>query len=197
MSCAGTGRPLGLALGADGRNALRIMYTARVCSAQNSTIQSWRGYVRRPRRMGDESTKTDGGAKIGQESTGNAPEPEWPEHFPPGCPDACSSRDVDGSVFRLVREPRNPRDSQSWLERGLGAGTTTDCERAGLSCCCTVNDIRELQRSVARFRNRLIASATLTPEHGKIGKTGGPGHHSLWLRRKYLRNHDALFVVAR
>lgn len=127
-----------------------------------------------------------------------AQEPEWPEHFPPGCPDACEAEDVGGPVYRLVRpagDPQKHLDTRSWLEENRPAPKATDCERASLSCCRTLDDIEELRSSWGHFKNRKIAVAQLKPEHGKIAKTLGPGHHSLWLRRKSLLAHDTLFKV--
>ena len=119
---------------------------------------------------------------------------EWPAHFPDGCPASCKSEDTNGVVYRLLREPRNPADTRSWLEKGQPS-SYSDCERAALSCCRTLEDIVELRKANGHFRKRKIASVELTPVHGKIAQTGSPGHHSLWLRRVYLAQHDALFVV--
>jgi len=125
----------------------------------------------------------------------NPSDPEWPGHFPVGCPESCAREDVTGDVYRLVRNPRSPQDSTSWLEQGRHDQRSTDCERAALSCCRSLTDIQDLRRTTRRFRDRKIAKGELRSEHGKIAKTAGPGHYSLWLRFAALRIHDELFQV--
>jgi hypothetical protein len=46
------------------------------------------------------------------------------------------------------------------------------------------------------MKDRKVACATLTPEHGVIAPSpGSPGHHSLWLRTKALKAYALLFRV--
>jgi hypothetical protein len=119
---------------------------------------------------------------------------EWPEHFPGDCPTCEQHRPVDGPVFRLHREPANRADTTSWLEAGRASGSS-DCVRAGLSCCLTRDDAEALRRAMTHMRGRKIARADLAPIHGCIAQTGAPGHHSLWLRHGALGQYFALFKV--
>src|SRR4051794_14942883 len=90
------------------------------------------------------------------------PEPEWPEHFPAGCPACETTTPLNGPVFRLVHSPPKPKDIKSWLERGLKS-TNSDCIRSSLSSCVSLEDIRELRKTQAQFRDCKIVRGDLTP----------------------------------
>ena len=113
--------------------------------------------------------------------------PEWPPHFPVGCP-GDDTEPVSGDVYRLVR---NERDWQSWKGRGLRDGN--DCVLSSLSCRRTLKDAQDFRRSMVRYRNASIVHGVLTPEHGRIKQTGDPPHFSLWLRMVHLLAHATLF----
>lgn len=116
---------------------------------------------------------------------------EWPEHFPPDCPDP-ESADTDGEVFRLAK---GPADWLSAAERGAYRNKP-ECSRASLSCFLTLDDVREHRRIMTKFSDHGIVCARLEPVHGKIEQSGpNPGHHSLWLRAMHLAAHDNLFSV--
>jgi hypothetical protein len=122
--------------------------------------------------------------------------PEWPTHFPPGCPcPACmpECRDVNERVYRIVRIPRNPLDAESHSERNLSLDSPP-CQRAGLSSHLDLERLREVKRTRGYWKDRFIAAADLRPEHGRIAPTLDRSHHTLWLRAEHLAKHDALFA---
>jgi hypothetical protein len=119
---------------------------------------------------------------------------EWPEHYPKECPSCESHRPVDGPVFRLHRVPAAQMDALSYLQRGLPS-PSSECVRAGLSCCITRADAESIRRIMRHMKDRKIAQADLSPDHGCIAQTGTPGHHSLWLRQAALSQYFTLFRV--
>ncbi len=120
--------------------------------------------------------------------------PEWPEHFPPGCPPA-DARDLADPVLYLVSSnPPVAKDFESAAQRGAFPGAPA-CERAALSCGLTLTYIAALRKSVPRLRSMMIAQALLHAEHGKLKPTGKPGHHSMWLRAAALGMAPSLFEV--
>lgn len=130
-----------------------------------------------------------------EESEGTAaevkpkPEPEWPEHFPAKCPPAAASP-TNGRVFR---RDCGPVDWVSYLERGLNPNKPP-CGRAALSCCTSLDDLRQRMKVREEWENCKIVAATLSPEHGVILQTGKDvAHHSLWLRRKAHASIKELF----
>ena len=72
-----------------------------------------------------------------------------------------------------------------------------ECFRASLSCARSAMHLDETRRAVPRLRQFVCAQADLGPAHGKIMKTRGPGHYSMWLRAKYLAIGHTLFRVPR
>lgn len=120
--------------------------------------------------------------------------PEWPRHFPPGCPPT-DAHDLAGLVLYLVgSSPPTSEDFESAAERGAFPDAP-DCHRAALSCGLTLDYITKLRDDVPRLRSKMIAQANLQPEHGKLKQTGKPGHHSMWLRAAALSSAPALFEV--
>lgn len=120
--------------------------------------------------------------------------PEWPAHFPPGCPPA-DARDLDGPVLYLVSSnPPVAKDFESAAQRGAYPGAPA-CERAALSCGLTLDYITTLRKAVPRLRPMMIAQALLGAECGKLKQTGKPGHHSMWLRAAALERAPSLFKV--
>ena len=120
--------------------------------------------------------------------------PTWPEHFPSGCPSP-SEPGAQGEVYRLVKtDPPQLSDFESWLELGRGKGK--DCQRAALSCVNALSHAIEQRKAYPTHRDKLIASATLTEDHGCLAQTGSqPHHYSLWLRREWLARATSLFKV--
>ena len=151
------------------------------------------GYANQSRGNGKRSPSVSTSSVVLSVALGSSP-PEWPAHFPPGCP-AEDTPDVNGPVFHLVRGA--PEDWLSHLERGIESTNpeVTDCQRAALSCYLTIEDIREFREAIPRFRGRGIARADLEPRHGKIRETGNEGHHSLWLRAQYHQDCPSLFTM--
>lgn len=124
------------------------------------------------------------------------PPPEWPKHFPPGCPPT-DARPVNEDVYRLVvNDPPTAEDMESYLEQGK-ALTAPPAERAGLSCALT-RDYLETLLELPTFRGgqHKIAVASLKPIHGKIRRTRPKRpHHDLWLRTAHLKAAPSLFKV--
>lgn len=132
---------------------------------------------------------------IPDESKGQTAEPpEWPTHFPPNCP----SPDIpatNGPVYHYVwedeeRDFKSAYDREKFLDR-------EECQRVSLSCFVTLSAAVQSQRIIkGQWAGAKIACAELTPEHGRIGSTPTlrlPGHHSLWLRAKYMARCGELF----
>jgi len=129
------------------------------------------------------------------ESKDNTVEPpEWPAHFPPNCPSPDMPA-TDGSVYHYVwedeeRDFKSAYDREKFLDR-------EPCQRVSLSCFVTLAAAAQSQRIIrAQWAGAKIACAELTPEHGRIQSTPTsklPGHHSLWLRAKYIGRCGELF----
>ncbi len=120
--------------------------------------------------------------------------PEWPTHFPPNCPSPDTS-DTNGPVYHYVWEDaaldfRSAYDRRRFLDRD-------ECQRVSLSCFVTLSAAAQSQRIIkGQLAGAKIACAELTPEHGRIQPTPTsrlPGHHSLWLRAKYIDRCGELF----
>lgn len=143
----------------------------------------------RQRPLSLESVQLEAGKEISQTA------PAWPDHFPPGCPDVAEP--VAGPVFRILRADGDPKrflDSQSHLERDLSPHESC-CRRAGLSSFVSETAAREALKNIPQFRHRSVGRAILTPEQGRIQATSGPaGHHTLWLTKQALADHDSMFV---
>jgi len=122
--------------------------------------------------------------------------PEWPTHFPVGCPSDINSLPTDGEIFRLVTSnPPTMDDAKSVLELGQYRGKP-ECQRAGLSCFLTLTDVVHKQMSVPRLQDHLIGKAVLDQHHGRIAQTGNDlTHHTLWLKAEHLVRFPQLFEV--
>lgn len=122
------------------------------------------------------------------------PQREWPVHFPPGCPPA-DAADLSGVIYMLVEtNPPTERDMKCASDRG-SFRNKPECLRASLSCARDVEHLKEVCANSPRLANHHVASATFQPQHGKIKQTGAPGHHSMWLRAKYLAIGHTMFRV--
>lgn len=120
---------------------------------------------------------------------------EWPDHFPACCPPA-DADDLSGDVLVLVAaDPPGRGDFASAAERGVFKDADP-CLRAGMSCAREQGHLVDLRRNTRRLRNHKIACAALTGEHGKIKKTLGAGHYTMWLRRHALDAAPSLFRVS-
>lgn len=119
------------------------------------------------------------------------PEPEWPPHFPEGCPGTRS--DAKGEVYRFVKnDPPKASDVESHVEKQLGTG----CEAAALSCNVSLDAVRAVRANIPRRKKQKVAKASLTPRHGKLEQTGDdPGHYDLWLRYSFWKSAHELFTV--
>lgn len=120
---------------------------------------------------------------------------EWPLHFPiNNCPDP-DAVDANGMVFHFVRG--DDTDFKSATEKQVRP-TAPPCRRAALSCYVKLEDAVQAKANLkALFGEHKIAVANLRSEHGKIKATPSPspGHHSLWLRMRYLLTCRTLFRV--
>ena len=67
----------------------------------------------------------------GESERPSAEEPEWPEHFPPGCPDSDAPA-ANGSVYHYVWQDAG-RDYKSAYELGVYP-KGPPCQRTTLSC---------------------------------------------------------------
>ena len=114
---------------------------------------------------------------------------EWPTFFPDGCP-AAATPQVDGPVFRF-----STGSTDDWkCAKELGHySRAPECQRSGLSCYRTVEDLRAHARILPKFREAKVSRADLRPDHGKILQTGRLGHHTLWLRARYYSDCSVLF----
>jgi hypothetical protein len=120
--------------------------------------------------------------------------PEWPAHFPPNCPNP-DMPDTNGPVYHYVwedeeRDFKSAYDREQFLDR-------EPCQRVSLSCFVTLAAAAQSQRIIrGQWAEAKIACAELAPEHGRIQSTPTsklPGHHSLWLRAKYIGRCSELF----
>jgi len=111
----------------------------------------------------------------------------WPSFFPPQCPPS-EAKDASAEVFRLVSSnPPSVNDFESWAQRypkkWLG-----NCKASGLSVFTSKADLLQMTRRVRGMvkgkssPEKLIASATLSPEAGKLMHTPSDGnsHHTWW-----------------
>lgn len=125
---------------------------------------------------------------------GGRNDPEWPTHFPPGCPPT-DADSLSGIVYMLVSaSPPTPKDMECAMDRDVFKDGPP-CERASLSCARNSSHLVQLRSNSKRLRNHVVAVATFQPEHGKIKPTRGPGHYSMWLRAKYLKIGYTMFTV--
>lgn len=123
----------------------------------------------------------------------------WPKHFPPGCPSS-STPDIDREVFRLLLGTKvTAKEFQSHAERcAKGCDHCRDaplCQRVALSVRAT-----SLEEAIAHLgvmpRYHAIASAVLSPEHGKIKQTGNDdGHYSVWMSDAAHKDATSLFAI--
>jgi hypothetical protein len=98
---------------------------------------------------------------------------DWPEECPPA-----DAEDANGEVFRIVRTVRlSADDFRSYHEMGIRRGDPI--LRYGLSLFRLRSDAEHASRM---FRNlgKVIAQATLLPEHGKTKQTGRASHITWW-----------------
>ena len=132
----------------------------------------------------------------GESAQERVPEPEWPEHLPPRCPPD-DAMPLDGIVYRFVTgAPVTPQDMKSHAQDEKAEGAEP-CVRAGLS---VFRDLAHVQflLGTPRWLEHRIASAALSPEHGKIKQTGkarAKKHHTMWLRRSVIGTAHTLFEV--
>lgn len=120
--------------------------------------------------------------------------PEWPTHFPPGCPPK-DADDLSGTVYMLVEtNPPTPKDMQCAVERKTFIGKP-ECGRASLSCARDSDHLRDLRGNSKRLRRHHIAGGVFNAGHGKIQQTGSAGHYSVWLRAAVLSIGHTLFSV--
>lgn len=121
--------------------------------------------------------------------------PEWPAHFPEGCPPP-HAPDADGTYLRFVAGfPPTASDFMSYLELGRREGEP-EIIRAGLSVYATRQQMEKKPARSPLLRTGGIAQADLTPAHGKVSLAGSRGHRTLWLRRWALEQAPTLFREA-
>lgn len=116
---------------------------------------------------------------------GAKPEPEWPAHFPQGCPASESAEPVMGALFHLLRHIASDdfttaHDRNKFLDR-------PQCQRVSYSCYRNEVAARH-HLSIQPTLFRAVAKAELEPKHGAIKATPTsrfPHHHSLWLRAAF------------
>ncbi len=120
-------------------------------------------------------------ASHGPDGSSTGGSAEWPPHVPASCPPP-DAADVAGEVALLVAtDPPSPTDMECAIDRGSFKGQD-ECLRAAISCARERGHLLQLRSNSKRLRNHHVAVADLAPRHGKIARTGGPGHFSLWLR---------------
>jgi len=110
----------------------------------------------------------------------------WPSFFPSECPPS-EAKDASVEVFRLVAsDPPTTKDFESYAQtRPKYVG---NCKASGLSVFTTRSDVSRYVRRVPGQMQGitapevLIASATLSPEDGKILHTprDDNSHHTWW-----------------
>jgi hypothetical protein len=101
----------------------------------------------------------------------------WPSFFPPHCPPS-EAKDASAEVFRLVASnPPAVSDFESWAQRDPKKWMD-NCKAAGLSVFTAKADALRLVRRVPGMAasGRLIASANLSPEDGKLMQTPRHGN---------------------
>ena len=114
----------------------------------------------------------------------------FPADWPPGCPPS-DAEDATGDVYRVAKsDPLVANDFLSYHELGTARGDPI--LRCGLSVFGQATDAEHASR---KFRNmgKVIAKATLKPEHGKSKQTGRPTHTTWWPYREV--NRVSLFSV--
>lgn len=111
----------------------------------------------------------------------------WSTFFPEGCPPE-DAADASGAVFRLVDD----RDLTSgafrvhvdmYPQHHVNDDPHRYCEACGLSVFRSKDGANQLRKIARRFRNSLLATATLSPEHGKLKhtpRTPDCTHYTWW-----------------
>jgi hypothetical protein len=96
----------------------------------------------------------------------------------------------------VATSPPTREDTKSAKDRGSHK-EHPECERVSLSCALSAKHLAEIRPlpQMKRLRNHKIAQATFRPEHGRIKKTLGPGHYSMWLRESVLSVAHEMFQV--
>ena len=119
----------------------------------------------------------------------DATEREWPDDVPNRCPPVAATP----TSGRVYRRDCCSADWQNAIQNRRFAGRP-DCERASLSCCVDLEDLRQRMAMRTEWAACGIVVATLEPKHGVILQTGTDrGHYSLWLRRDALLRIRELF----
>src|SRR3954464_8152343 len=91
----------------------------------------------------------------------------WADHFPPDCPGS-DAVPAEGQVWRLVRSapPREADFKSNKLQQPRKDWGDQECEACGLSVYRTEGDAARVRELTPAFRKRLVASGTLTANHG-------------------------------
>jgi hypothetical protein len=119
----------------------------------------------------------------------SAPEPEWPDDVPKRCPPP-KAKPTSGLVYR---RDCCDADWQNAIQNKRFVGHP-ECERASLSCCISLEDLRQRMSMRTEWAKCRIVVAELEPHHGLMLQTGrDPSHYSLWLRRTTLSRIRELF----
>lgn len=110
--------------------------------------------------------------------------PNWPNHFPEGCPPAEAS-DPDGELFRFTnRRSPNDRDFLSHYEKWPNRDWEDKaCQARGLSVFRTMTDCLAMEAAVPAMKKKHIAVASLSVGEGVVAKTPSENsdqHHTLW-----------------
>jgi len=128
--------------------------------------------------------------------------PEWPPHLPECCPPD-DAHAAAGELWYFVFHAQPLADDFLSATQRDVFPNAHPCERAGLSCYRTKQELLALASATAQLKKRFAsantACATLQPDHGAVKPTprpGNPGHHTLWLRAVALNAATELFRVA-
>lgn len=114
--------------------------------------------------------------------------------LPAGCPTA-DVEAFEGVAFRLVRtDPPTDADLLTYLELNL-ARTADACKRGSVSLFATREQAQHLLE-MRPYVGKFVASITLTPAHGRVGRPSGSGHMDWWPYQGMRRVAD-LTVVER
>lgn len=123
-------------------------------------------------------------------------EQEWSDDVNevPNCP--CKEAwPTVGLVYR--RHDGTPKSNESYKQQGKRVSKAKRCQATSLSCYLDRDHLLAILKVHEDWADHIV-QAELQPIHGVILQTGDVDlkHHSLWLRKKYLDNIEALFTVS-
>lgn len=108
---------------------------------------------------------------------------EWDEDLPPGCPPADAVAPQNNLFYRLVNN-FPPVDRDFWSHRKCYASKKFNTNECIARSCSVHSDLEACSQLVKlpTHKNKRIVQFPLSPQSGRIKKTGASLYHYSWWR---------------